>query len=186
MTGRLFSILILFIFFFSSCQSQSQNQTILEQRLDTVSTQSAGDSGPNFNYRIEVPKEWEIRDTIMDGIKIRLLLSPQSLTADRPVGNIIISAMKGQGIAEFTTRNMEYLKLNMPGTIILKRGKYESTTYKGEWFTYTKVQNGITRDMINYIIPVNGYAYMITCGSNKGSIEKYRAIFDEIAKSFKV
>lgn len=182
MTGRLFSILIVFIFVFSSCQSQ----TTTEQRVDTASSALVAiDHEPNYNYVIEAPQEWAIRDTIMNGIKIRFLLSPQSLNADHPMGNIIISSMEGRNIADFTTRNMDYLKSNLPGTIILERGNIESSTYNGQWFTYTKEQNGVVRDMINYIIPLNGYAYMITCGSNKGSIEKYRAIFDKIAKSFK-
>jgi hypothetical protein len=181
MTGRISTTLILFLFLFSSCQSKATKQ----QQVDTASNQVAGYREPNYNYVIEVPKEWTIRDTIMNGIKIRFLLSPQSLNVDHPIGNVIISSMEGRNIDEFTTRNMEYLKLNLPGTTILKRGEYKSSTYKGQWFTYTKVQNGVVRDMINYIIPLKGYAYMITCGSNKGSIEKYRAIFDKIAESFK-
>jgi len=100
------------------------------------------------------------------------------------MGNILIASMEGRNIDEFTTRNMNYLRLNMPGTTILDRGNIE-TTFKGQWFTYTKTQNGMIRDMINYIIPINGYAYMITCGSNKGTMERYRVIFDKIAKSLK-
>lgn len=181
MTARLFTILILFLFVSSSCQSQ----TAIQRQVDTASNQVAGYNEPNYNYVIEVPEEWAIRDTIMNGVKIRFLLSPQSLNADRPMGNVIVSSMEGRNIADFTTRNMDYLKSNLPGTIILDRGHIESSTYNGQWFTYTKDQNGVVRDMINYIIPLNGYAYMITCGSNKGSLEKYRAIFDKIAKSFK-
>jgi len=178
--GRLFTIHILFLFLFSSCQSQTT-----KQQVDKVSNRVAGYSEPNYNYVIEVPKEWTIRDTIMNGLKIRFLLSPQSLNVDHPIGNVIISSMEGRHIDEFTTRNMEYLKSNLPGTIILERGNIESSACKGQWFTYTKEQNGVVRDMINYIIPLNGYVYMITCGSNNGSIEKYRAIFDKIAESFK-
>ncbi len=182
MTGRLFSILIIFIIVFSSYQSQK----VTEQRVDTAqSTQIAIGREPNYNYVIEVPQGWTTRDTTLNGVRFRFLLSPPSLTADRPMGNIIIASMEGRNIADFTTRNMAYLKSKLQGTVILERGNIESSSYNGQWFTYTKIQNGIVRDMINYIIPLNGYAYMITCGSNKGSIDKYRAIFDKIAKSFK-
>ena len=118
-------------------------------------------------------------------MRIRFLISPKSLSADYPAANILIASMEGRNIYDFTTRNMNYLKSNMPGTIILERGNMDSTVSNGQWFTYTKEQNGIVRDMINYIIPQNGFAYMITCGSNKGSINKYRATFDKIAKSLK-
>jgi PsbP-like protein len=183
MTDRLLSILILSICIFSSCQSQ----TTTKQNTDTTqTTQTVTNEEPNFNYVVEVPNDWTIRDTIMqDGMRIRFLLSPQSLRADYPAGNVLIASMDGRNINDYTTRNVNYLKSNMPGTIILERGNIDSTVYSGQWFTYTKKQNGIVRDMINYIIPLNGFAYMITCGSNKGSINKYRATFDKIARSFK-
>jgi len=166
---------------FTSCRSQ----TTIKQQVDTSQSTRLGDGlQPNYNYTVEVPQEWTIRDTTLSGIKLRFLLSPQSLNADHPMGNILIASMEGRNIDEFTTRNMNYLRLNMPGTTILDRGNIE-TTFKGQWFTYTKTQNGMIRDMINYIIPINGYAYMITCGSNKGTMERYRVIFDKIAKSLK-
>ena len=86
---------------------------------------------------------------------------------------------------DFTTRNMNNLKANMEGITLLERDTINISTISAQWFTYTKEQNGIVRDMINYIIPVGGFAYMITCGTNKGSMQKYRSIFDQIARSFK-
>jgi len=122
---------------------------------------------------------------MQDGTRIRFILPPQSLNADYPACNIIIASMEGRNIEDFTTRNMNYLKSHMPGILILERGTIDSTMYNGQWFTYTKEQNGIVRDMINYIIPQKGFAYMITCGSKKGSMNKYRVMFDKIARSFK-
>jgi hypothetical protein len=183
MTDRLFLILILFTSVFGSCQSH----TTTKQNADTTQlTQTVTRQEPSFNYVIEVPSGWTIRDTIMeDGMRIRFLLSPKSLIADYPAGNILIASMEGRNINDFTTRNINYLESNMTGIKILERGNIDSPAYDGQWFTYTKEQNGTVRDMINYIIPLNGFAYMITCGSNKGSINKYRATFDQIAKSFK-
>jgi len=182
MTDRLLSIFVLSLFVFSSCRSQ----TTTKRSADTTqSTQSGTNQEPNFNYVIEVPGDWTIRDTIMqDGMRIRFLLS-QALSVDHPAGNVLVASMEGQNINDFTIRNMNYLKSNMPGVIILERGNIDSTIYNGQWFTYTKEQNDLVRDMINYIIPLNGFAYMITCGTNKGSMNKYRATFDKIARSFK-
>jgi len=182
MADRLFLILVLSVLILSSCQSQTTNK----QRVDTTQSIQVGtNQGPNFNYVIEVPEQWTIRDTIMQDMRIRFLLPPPSLNADYPAGNVIIASMEGRNINDFTTRNMSYLKLNMPGIIILDRGNMDSSIYNGQWFTYTKEQNGIVREMINYIIPLNGFAYMITCGTMKGSMNKYRATFDKIARSLK-
>jgi hypothetical protein len=120
-----------------------------------------------------------------DGLRIRFLICPKSLIADYPGVNILIASMEGRNISDFTARNMNYMKSNTPGIIILERGNIDSSVGNGQWFTYTRKQNSIARDMINYIIPLNGFAYMITCGTNKGSINRYRGTFDRIAKSFK-
>jgi hypothetical protein len=181
-TDKLFLIL-LSAFASSSCQSH----TTAEQKADTVpSAPKTTNQEPNSHYVIAAPSDWTIRDTILpDGMQVRFLLPPESLSADYPAGNVVIASMEGRDIDDFTTRNINYLESNLPGTLILERGSIDSTAYGGQWFTYTKEQNGIARDMINYIIPLKGFAYMVTCGSNKGSINKYRATFDKIAKSFK-
>ena len=183
MVYRFLSIIIFFSFFLCSCQSQ----TTTKQNSDTPkSNQIVANQEPNLNYIIELPKDWSIRDTIIqDGMIIRFLLSPLSLRADYPAGNVLIASMEGQNINDFTTQNINYLKSNMAGIIILERGNMDSSEYNGQWFTYTKDQNGQVRDMINYIIPIKGFAYMITCGTNKGSMDRYRKTFDKIAKSFK-
>ncbi|HTO14659.1 MAG TPA: PsbP-related protein [Edaphocola sp.] len=182
MTDKLFSILIFSIFISSSSQSQTRTNQISDT---SQASQNITEQQPNFNYVVEVPDDWTIRDTVMlDSMRIRFLFSPQSLSADYPAGNILVVSMEGRNIDDFTTRNINYLQSNMPGIVILERGNIDSTIYNGEWFTYTKEQNGVARDMINYIIPLNGFAYMITCASNKGSIDKYRTTFDKIAHSF--
>lgn len=183
MAQNLFSILVYSVLFFSSCQGQ----TTKAQDADTAQTiNSATIKEPNFNYTVEVPEGWTVYDTIMqDGLRIRFLLAPESLNADYPSGNVIIASMEGRNINDFTIRNLNYLKSNMAGITILERGHIDSSGYTGQWFTYTKEQNGVTRDMINYLIPVKGFAYMITCETNNGLMNKYRATFDKIARSFK-
>ncbi|PZR37650.1 MAG: hypothetical protein DI538_11960 [Azospira oryzae] len=181
--NRIVVILFLSILSLSSCQSQ----TTTEQDTDSIKPPPAvAGKEPDYNYVLEVPDGWTIRDTTMPGgLKIRFLLSPISLSADYPAGNVVIALMEGRTIDEFTTRNMDYLKSNMEGITIIERGNIDSTTYNGQWFTYTKDQNGVVRDMINYIIPLNGFAYMITFGANQGSMHKHRTTFDKIARSFK-
>lgn len=185
MTIKVYLIFVLPFFIFTSCQSQ----TTVKQKTDTGEStpKTLSSQEPNFNYLVEAPEGWTIRDTIMQGgLKIRLLFSPKSLQADFPAGNVLITWMDGQNIDDFTNRNINYLKANMSSVVIFEKGNIDSTAYGGQWYTYSKEQNGIVRDMINYIIPFNGFAYMITCGCNEGSIKKYRATFDKIAKSFRL
>ena len=120
-----------------------------------------------------------------DGMLIRFLLPPAELHTDYPTGNILVANMEERNIDDFTSSNINYLEANMPGVTILDKGVFNAAGAQGRWFTYTKVQNGIKRDMINYIIPSNGFAYMVTFGSNQGSFNKYRRLFDDIARSVK-
>jgi len=175
----------LFIISFTILLSCKDGKAPADNVTNPVSL-SENQQNPNFNYKIEPPKGWVIHDTTLQDIKYRFILAPDSLDYERPRINIIIASMQGSGIDDFTTRNMNNLKANMEGITLLERGTINVSSFNAQWFTYTKEQNGVVRDMINYIIPVRGFAYMITCGTNKGSMGKYRLLFDEIARSFRV
>lgn len=140
---------------------------------------------PNFNYSIIPPAGWTMYDTTMQGLKMRLIYAPDSLAADAPLVNVIVASMDGRRVDDFTHRNMAYLQENRAGIIILEKGSIDVSGIDARWFTYTKEQDGIVRDMINYIIPLKGFAYMITCGTKAGTMPAYRRTFDEIAMSFK-
>ena len=183
MTNRLIYIFASCLILLSSCQSQPPENSPIDT---THETQTLPANQPNFNYYVETPKNWVIADTVMqDGMRIKLMKAPITLFLDSPFVNIIIVYMQGRNIDEFTTRNIDYLKSNMQGITILEKGDIDSTIYDGKWFTYNKEQNGMTTDMINYIIPFNGFAYMITGQTSKGKLTRYKGVFDRIAKSFK-
>ena len=124
-------------------------------------------------------------DTVMEGLKVRLIKGPESMAADNPFVNVVVVSMEGRRIDDFTQRNIDYLMRNRKGIAFLEKGEIDISAISARWFTYTKTQDGVTRDMINYIIPVKGFAYMITCGINAGRMDKYRSTFDKIARSFK-
>lgn len=142
-------------------------------------------TAPNYDYKVDAPAGWRMYDTTMNGLKIRMILGPNSLTAERPAANIIIASMEGRDIDEFTVRNMNYLEKNTEGVTILENGSIDASAISARWFTYTLEQNGIKRELVNYIIPINDFAYMITGGVTAGYMNKYRPIFDNIAHSFR-
>ena len=141
---------------------------------------------PNFKFRVKPPPGWTMSETVMQNLKVRLLLAPDSLAKEGARVNIIVVSMNGRHIDDFTVRNMDYLKTSSDSVVLMERGSIHISSNTVPWFTYTKIQNGIKRELINYIIPYKGFAYMITCGTNEGYINKYRPIFDEVAKSFRI
>jgi hypothetical protein len=140
---------------------------------------------PNFNYRFYVPKGWREKDTLMQDLKFRLVRGPLGSEKDNPFVNVLINYMDGADVNDFASRNVKYLVSNMSGIQASMRGKLSGALYDIRWFTYIKEQGGVRREMINYIIPVRGFAYMMTCGVSEGAMGRYRAIFDKMAKSFK-
>ena len=141
---------------------------------------------PDYNYIIRPQPGWTMFDTVIQNLEIRFLIAPPSLVKYRPGGNIIIAAMNKSEINDFTKANMNNLERDQAGITLLKEGKIDIGGIDSRWFTYIKNQQGLTRDMINYIIPSNDFAYMITFGANANSMEKCRPMFDKMAKSFRV
>ncbi len=178
-----FYFLALLAIVFSSCNGQRSNPNVTDS---LPSSPAENTQDPNFNYSLEIPTDWSTHDTIMQGgLRVRFLLPPQSLKSDNPAGNVLITFMEQHEISEFTTNNMNYLKKNMPGISLGERGNIDFSIFNGQWYRYSKEQNGVVRDMINYIIPLKGYAYMITFGTKQGTMIKYRELFDRIVKSFR-
>lgn len=176
-------VALVIIMAISACQNSTTKDVVIDTSLPATPGVMPG---PNFNYTIAVPEGWTTRDTVMqEGMRIKLISAPASMKADDPLGNVLISGMDGKRVSDFMASNMNYLETNMPGVKILEHGAMEEALDKGRWYTYTKDQNGKVRDMINYIIPSKGYAYMFTFGVKHGSMPRYREIFDNIVRSFK-
>lgn len=183
MNNKIIYILSLSFILFYSCQSQTPKKLTVKS---ADKNQQLPSTQPNFNYYVETPENWSMVDTVMEnGMRIKLLKAPITLLLDSPFVNILIAYMQGDNIDDFFASNITYLKSNTQGIVILEKGEIDSTVYNGKWFTYSVEQNGMSRDKINYMIPVDGFAYMITCQTSKGKMNNYRRIFDKIAKSFK-
>ena len=175
-----FTLLLLSTVFFISCQSQTS-------KVDASDSENINDKKrqePNYNYSIQVPQGWTIRDTITQGLKVKFITSPILLKNDNPHGNILIGYMEEKDLEEFTTQNIRNLEAGLP-VVIQERGKFKTESVSGQYFTYILESNGLATERIFYIVPVNDYAYMFTFGTRKGTMKKYRNVFDKIVLSFK-
>lgn len=166
-------------------QSCEDKTVRFSKKASNTATLPVSAPEPNYNYRITVPDDWFTLDTAIEGLSVRYIKTHNAPTKESPMGNVVIAFMENRPLDEFTTRNIHYLRSNMSGITLLGQGDFTANEIRAKWFTYTKDQNGIKRDMINYIIPLQGFAYMITCGANAGYMPKYRSTFDKIAASFR-
>lgn len=139
-----------------------------------------------LRYTIALPRRWAALDTVMQGLRVLLVLGPASREQDKPRVNIITMDMGGRSLEDFTRSNKRYLEQHGEHVLIGGQGSMSIKGRAAQWFTYTREQDGVRRDMINYIIPSGGSACMITCGVHAGSMERYRSTFDKMTRSLRI
>lgn len=123
-------------------------------------------------------------DTVIKGSEVRLLLGPPSFTNDNLFGKVKITGMENKRIDTFVESRISSLKDHNDGFTLLERGKIDIDGIDSRWFSYTRQENAVATDLISYFIPVKGTSYEIVFGVNKGGMDKWRPIFDKMAKSF--
>lgn len=173
--------LVLFLLFFSSCTNGISRKGTFN--LDST-TKFVNTAEPNFTYEIKAPNGWLLYDTIFQGLKVRFIQAPESLSAYNPLVNVIIVSMGSKRLDNFTTSNMKELQNNMEGVVLKERGMIDISGIKASWFTYSTTNVEPVRDAITYIVPVHGYAHIFTCATNAGSMTLFRETFDQITQSF--
>jgi hypothetical protein len=181
------SFAILSLFFCSSCgDSTTKAVTTIPTKTEREKPTPPGNTqDPNFNFTVVLPDGWASSDTTMEGTRFRFIYAPASFEKEDPSVNILVAQMEGKEVDVFMGNNIDYLKKNMEGITILDKGTLDVSGISARWFTYDKVQNGVKREVVNYIIPLRGYAYMITAGTATGYRQQLRPVFDGIARSFK-
>ncbi len=166
-----YSFLLLFIAVFCSCNGGIGNWS-----------SKAADNKPNYKYSIKLAAGWQRMDTTINGRRTCFIFPPESLEADVPRMNIIVANMDGMDLYHFRNANIANMSLK-DKYAIGERGDIKVGRIEGGWFTYLLTAENGRREMINYIIPVNGYAYMFTGGVSNGMMYKYRPAFDSIVQS---
>ncbi len=157
-----------------------------EKKVAQPATTVVEQREPNFNFTLAAPPGWRMTDTVVEGLHLRLVRCPANEVESGAVLNVVAVHRGNTSLDTFLQRNMTYLQTNMEGVVIGDKGTFTASGIEGRWFAYTKVNNGQKREMVNYILPVDEFAYMLTAGSNTGTMSKYREVFDGIAKSFRI
>jgi len=177
------SIITAGILLLLSCGNKDEGKKPAQAPIATVEQPQRE---PRFDFTLTAPAGWRMTDTTVEGLHLRLVRCPPAEVASGAVLNVVAVHRGDISLDTFTQRNMTYLQTNMEGVVIGDKGSFTASGIEGRWFAYTKVHNGQKREMVNYIIPVGEFAYMLTAGSNEGTMNRYRVSFDDIAGSFKM
>jgi hypothetical protein len=168
-------------------EAQEKQQASVTETVQPDTTQSVHRPQPasQKDYKITVPEGWKRQDTTLQFIKV-CFITPISDLPDEPRVNIVNVSTNGQDIDSFITGKMKSLGAGNKEIIVHERGNIKVGTISARWFTYTKIKNDVAKDMINYIIPYKGTAYLVSAAVKQGTMPKHRQMFDKMVKSFKV
>ncbi|KAA5532473.1 hypothetical protein F0919_16940 [Taibaiella lutea] len=135
------------------------------------------------NFQFSLPEGWFRVDTILEGNKITFLIKENDNL--RPIINVTNEFMRNKSHEAYVDGTKGELLNNMDVQLI-DNGSFPVSEKNCIWYTYNRAQNGIKREMAYYSIANNGVSCNITAGVNPGGLKKYKQVFDEIVKSFRV
>lgn len=136
-------------------------------------------------FDIRTPDGWNRTDKKVSGVNITFLLAPKTAGAPFQASiNILTQSLEGISFEKFFDGIMSGAEEKMQ---VVEKGEKEINGLSSKWVRCSGIASGRQLDAKIYAIPGgNGIAYVITCGTPKGQMEKYHTEFDKAVNSFQV
>lgn len=178
---KIWGLLILTLAF--ACNNNQQPKT-LDDILNSVDKTNLNKGSQNFH--LDTPEGWKSEWRTAQGVDFYYMYSPQTSEVPNPNINIVTESMQGTSLKTYLSHSLSFVAHLYPGAKVVAEGDIEANGVHGGWYNIKMEFQGTKGDLMAYVFPSNGVAYVITalCPPNKKS--KYRLIFDKVAKSFKV
>lgn len=139
------------------------------------------------SYLINIPEGWTTRDTVFMGASLKYMISTKSPEGEAPHITVLLTALNGANVEDYTSKSMAYMKEVFPDAVSLGEDAFKTVdSIHVRWFSYSRKEGGVERESVCYVISLRDYAYIITGATNKGYLKKYRELFDQTAQSFRV
>jgi len=187
MKKALSSIFILMLILNASCNNSPQKPMTAEQLIDKIGKTNDGLDKGKSTYIFTLPNGWTTKDTVINGVKFHFLFPPSDVATGANVNvNILNESMHGSSLDVYMQKTEQSMEKYMEGFKKLEEGNIEGGATKGRWMHYVAFQNSTNIECVVYVFPSeDGVAYIMTAGTRKGNLDKFRPTFDAIAKSFK-
>jgi hypothetical protein len=174
---------LLVLTFAFACNNNKQPKTA-EDVLSSINKTNLNKGSEDFH--LDTPEGWTTDKKTIQGINYYYIISPQTGDVPNPNINLVTESMQGVSLETYITKSLSSLEQILPGSKIVANGDIEANGVKGAWYNYTMEMQGVKADLMAYVYPAGGIAYVITGICTPGKKAKYRPIFDAVAKSFKV
>ncbi len=171
----------------NACTQKNKKAT---NNLDRDIKELVGNN-PNINigsgtFNIQATKGWTKIDTTISGMQIVLLKSEQEESSDTFMENINVVTEKTNNLSldEYYNANVTTLTGGMLGFVITTSNKITINGLNAYHLAYSHTSTGIPLDVEAYFLVSNGIGYVITCSTEKGKLNKWKASFDEVVNTF--
>ena len=138
-----------------------------------------------MNFQFDLPQNWYRIDTIMQGAKLCFLMG-DNVDGLKPGLNILTEHMHGKEHADYFQGTKQYLIFHNSDIKMVEEGVIDISGTKALWYRFNQIRNGVNRQTVYYSIPVNGISYNITAAVTADGMKKYRPVFDQIVKTFRL
>ncbi|MBS1664315.1 MAG: DcrB-related protein [Bacteroidetes bacterium] len=170
---------------FTACKDQSKKPSVEEVLKQAGST--PGVNAGTGNFDIEAPAGWSKIDTSFSNLKATLLMAPDTSRTFRANVNVVTESMHGSSMDKYFDDNVTALSSYMPQFSLVGKGEKEVAGLKSKYLHYYgQSPKGLGMEQVLYVISSKGIAYLITCTSKKGELDKDQPSFDQALSSFKL
>jgi len=169
----------------SACKFGTEKKLSTEEVIKEAGKMQGINAGAG-NFDFEVPAGWQRLDTTITGLKMTFIFAPNVNENFRANANVLSQSMNGMSADKFFNENVTAMSNNMPQFVMIEKGEKEVGGLHGYFLHYSAFTSGRPLEQELYLIPGKGIAYLLTCTSLKGHMDKDKAGFDQIVSSFKI
>lgn len=140
-------------------------------------------------FSVMLPDSWHIEKGA--GVPVAAdisAFSPYENSSDQFAENVNIIVVKDPSAASLKNvadRGIAVLRKQMKDFRLYDRGHLTNANNSASWFIHSYNYQGVTLKAVKYSFLKANYVYIITCTAEHNQFSKYKAIFDDIAKSFR-
>lgn len=165
-----------------ACNTKKQPKTA-EEVLSSINKTNLNKGSQD--YHLDTPEGWTTEHKTIQGINYYYLIAPNTGDVPSPNINLLTESMQGVSLKEYIKKSLSSLKQVLPTSEVKANGDIEANGIEGAWYNYTMEMQGVKADLMAYVFPKDGIAYVITGICPPAKAGKYRPIFDSVAKSLK-
>jgi hypothetical protein len=168
-----------------ACKNASDKKVSNEEVIKQAAAMKGANAGSG-KFDIDIPTGWQRIDTSLSGLKATFVMAPEISENFRANANIITQSMNGYSAEKYFNENVSVMSRSMQQFNTIEKGEKEIGGSHAYWIHYSALNSGMMLEQLLTVVPDNGVAYLITCTSLKGRMEKDKAGYDQIINSFRI